>query len=35
MGLYELIETPGGLERRATPLVDAFRREATSPENRP
>ncbi|QNO37149.1 family 1 glycosylhydrolase [Protaetiibacter sp. SSC-01] len=35
MGLYELVETPAGLERRPTPLVDAFRREATSLENRP
>jgi beta-glucosidase/6-phospho-beta-glucosidase/beta-galactosidase len=35
MGLYELVETPGGLERRPTPLVDAFRRESADPENRP
>jgi hypothetical protein len=35
MGLYELVETPNGLERRATDLVDAFRREATDPQNRP
>jgi beta-glucosidase/6-phospho-beta-glucosidase/beta-galactosidase len=35
MGLYELAETAGGLERRPTALVDAFRREATDPANRP
>jgi len=35
MGLYELVETDGGLERRPTPLVDAFRREAADPQNRP
>ena len=28
MGLYELVETADGLERRPTDLVDAFRREA-------
>jgi beta-glucosidase/6-phospho-beta-glucosidase/beta-galactosidase len=35
MGLYELVETAAGLERRPTDLVDAFRRQATHPGNRP
>lgn len=33
MGLYELVETDDGLERRATALVDDFRREAVDPRN--
>jgi len=35
MGLYELIETPGALERRETALVAAFRREAARSQNDP
>ena len=34
MGLYELVETPAGLDRRPTPLVDAFRKESRDSANR-
>lgn len=34
MGLYSLVETPEGLARAATPLVDRFRRHATDPAHR-
>jgi beta-glucosidase/6-phospho-beta-glucosidase/beta-galactosidase len=33
MGLFELVETSRGLERRSTSLVDEFRREAADPRN--
>lgn len=33
MGLYELVETDDGLERRPTALVDDFRRQAADPTN--
>ena len=35
MGLWELAEGAGGLERVKTPLVDAFHRHATSDRHRP